>query len=421
MFLQTEIALTEPVLTEDLKPKTAPEKSGALLRFRFSKNIAALADDWDSAAAAENFFLQRPYLTVLEQNPPNQMGFGYLVFYKNERPVGVAYCQIKHFKADTNIRDGVDDKISDICFFDALLKWMRRRFAGMVEADILICGNMLLTGENAFYFDRTEVSTENAMKSLDEGLVFAMSEYEKEGLKIPVILHKELFDQNREIGQAHWVKNSFVEFQIQPNMILDIRWKNFDDYLAAMNKKYRTRTKRAFTKKNGIVAKAMNLDAMIAHQSRMYELYREIARNAGFNMVDLNADYLINLKRNLPEHFNCFGYFLDDKLIAFFTTIKNGHELEAHFLGLDQSVNHEHQVYHNILYDIVREGIEGGFEKVVFARTALEIKSSVGAVAHEMHCYLKHQNQFANLFTERALDFLKPVEKWEPRHPFAAE
>ncbi|MEO6038321.1 MAG: GNAT family N-acetyltransferase, partial [Saprospiraceae bacterium] len=77
--------------------------------------------------------------------------------------------------------------------------------------------------------------------------------------------------------------------------------------------------------------------------------------------------------------------------------------------------------YLNILYDIVRLGLETGCSTIVFARTALEIKSSIGATAHSLWCYVRHQNGLVNNFTATILDYLKPVEVWQPRHPFREE
>jgi hypothetical protein len=67
---------------------------------------------------------------------------------------------------------------------------------------------------------------------------------------------------------------------------------------------------------------------------------------------------------------------------------------------------------------MVREGIESGAHEIVFARTALEIKSSVGAVPQQLNCYVKHQNSILNRFTNTAMDYLKPEEAWVQRHPF---
>jgi hypothetical protein len=138
-------------------------------------------------------------------------------------------------------------------------------------------------------------------------------------------------------------------------------------------------------------------------------------------MVDLNEQYLAALKKDLGEHFQMFAYYLDGKLVAFYTTIQNHDELEAHFLGYEKALNHDYQLYLNILYDIVSLGIASKSKQIVFARTALEIKSSVGAVAHDLLCYLRHQNSVANKFVPTILDYLKPVEEWLPRHPFKGD
>ncbi len=387
------------------------------LRFSFFRSIQAAGQDWDSAAPPHNLFLQRAYLSVLEANPPIGMRFGYLVFYADQQPVGVALCQIKQFKADENINESETESTKNPCFFDSLFQWLKKRFASLVSADILICGNMLLTGTHGYYFDTTKVDPKQAAEHLEKALVDLIRILESEGGKIPAILVKDL-DEDQKAPRELLKDKGFVEFDIQPNMIMDLPFADFDAYLQSMSTKYRTRAKRAFKKLDGIEKRVLNLADIQRELPRIYALYHEIAQNAGFNMVDLNEHYLPALKRDLPEHFNMYGYYLNGKLLAFYTTIQNGDEMEAHFLGYDKAINHDYQLYLNILYDIVGLAIEAHCHRLVFARTALEIKSSVGAVAHYLPCYLRHQNAFANKFTSTALDYLKPVEEWTPRHPF---
>jgi hypothetical protein len=289
--------------------------------------------------------------------------------------------------------------------------------AGRAAGDILICGNMLLTGEHGFHFDPARIAPAQSVQLLEEALVSVLQKMEREGVRMPVILVKDLLPEQRPQG-GYLVKKGFVEFDIQPNMVLDLPFRDFDHYLASMSTKYRTRAKRAFKKADGLVKKELTLAEIQRELPAIYDLYREIARNAGFNMVDLNERYLLALKRDLPDHFRLFAYYRDGRLVAFYTLLKNYDELEAHFLGYDKSLNHDLQLYLNILYDIVRFGLEAGSSRIIFARTALEIKSSVGAEAHELFCYLRHQNPLANKFTGTLLDYLKPVEKWKPRHPF---
>ena len=394
-------------------------KAAQSLRYSFFRSIEAAGHDWDAAAPAHDIFLQRKYLSIVEANPPHGMRFGYLVFYKGEVPIGVALCQIKYFKGDDNITE-LDVQTKDPCFFNGLAKWFKRWVAGKAAADILICGNMLLTGEHGYHFDYQKINPLAAVEVLEKALDEVVDIMGREGVKMPVILVKDIAPEHREQGKD-LVEKGFVEFDIQPNMVLHLPFQDFDSYLAAMSTKYRTRAKRAVKKLDGVERRELTLVEIQRELPRIYTLYKEVAKNAGFNMVDLNEHYLLALKRDLPEHFRMFGYYLDGKMLAFYTTIQNHDELEAHFLGYDKALNHDLQLYLNCLYDMVRIALECKCHSIVFARTALEIKSSVGATAHDLYCYLRHQNSIANKFAGTILDYLKPVEEWQPRHPFKEE
>ncbi|MCC6280020.1 MAG: GNAT family N-acetyltransferase [Saprospiraceae bacterium] len=393
--------------------------SQQVMRYSYFRSIEAAGSDWDAAAPAHDIFLQRPYLNILENNPPEGMRFGYLVFYQNEEPVGVALCQIKYFKGDDNIND-LNVSKQEPCFFFGLAQWFKRWVAGKTAADILICGNMLLTGEHGFYFDYRKINQDEAVKFLEKALDEVVDVLGREGVKMPVILVKDIATEHQSQGTVLSEKG-FTEFCIQPNMVLDLPYENFEAYLAAMSTKYRTRAKRAIKKLEGVEKREMSLVDIQRELPNIYGLYKEVAKNAGFNMVDLNEYYLLALKRDLSQHFRMCGYYQGDQLLAFYTTICNGDEMEAHFIGYDKALNHDLQLYLNCLYDMVRQGFEAGCKTIVFARTALEIKSSVGAVAHDLLCYVRHQNALINTFTGTILEYLKPVEEWVPRHPFKEE
>jgi hypothetical protein len=376
------------------------------------------AQDWIKAAPTDNLFLHLDYLQVLEENPPKGMEFCYLLFYKAQEPIGIAQCQIQFFKADQNIRDNNDEKAP--CFFTTITRYLKDLVAKKAEFNVLINGNLLLTGEHGFHFKTDHISEEDCIQVLDEALNYALSELNNKGKKLSGILLKEFYESNRSYSETFSKNLAFNEFTVQPNMIMDVRpdWKSYEDYLDSMTSKYRVRAKRASKKGKPFVKRPLNDEEIEASLDRLYELYEGIAENSGFNMVNLNRHYLLELKRTFPERFKMTGYYLDNQLVGYYTTMLNDHELEAHFLGFDQSLNRDYQIYLNILYDIVNEGIESRVKKIIFARTAMEIKSSVGAIAEEMYCYLRHKNAFSNKFVRPILEYLRPDHEWQPRHPF---
>jgi len=194
--------------------------------------------------------------------------------------------------------------------------------------------------------------------------------------------------------------NSYNEFNLQPNMVLDIpeNWETFDDYLQALTSKSRVRAKRAFKKGKDISKKEFTIDLIKAFL--------------------LSGEYFLNFKEHFPDRFRVFGYFIEDELIAFYTTFQNHQELEAHFLGFDTVNNRTYQAYLNILFDIIQVGIATKSKQVNFARTALEIKSSVGAKPVPLYYFGKHTNTMKNQIFSPVLSYFQPKVDWKPRNPF---
>ena len=385
------------------------------LRLYSSMEEAATA--WSHAAPEDNIFLQTTYLSAIESAPPKGMQFRYLVFFKENEAIGVVLCQIQYFKADKSLN--LDEDPPSPCFFNTFGRYFRGLLASKVEFYTLLCGNLLLTGEHGYYFKTAELRGAAGVALISKALSQVITALSKQKISISAILVKDIYEKNKP-NQAPMVNSGYNEFTIQPSMVLELDddWKTYEDYLGAMSSKYRVRSKKAVKKAKEVVKKEMGLEEIEAQLPRIYELYQEIAKNSGFNVVNLNRNYLLELKRRMPDQFCITGYYFENKLIAYYTTILNGKELEAHFLGFDHEYSRDMQIYLNILLDIARKGIECQVRHIVYARTALEIKSSVGAEAQEMYCYMRHRNAFSNRFMKPILEYLRPTEPWEPRRPF---
>ncbi len=409
---------------QKIKPCVSPSSAGKKLlndtgiRISMFRSVdEAPEDNWMFAASQPNLFLQKEYLKVVETNPPKGMKFCYFFFYKKNQPVGIATGQIQYFKADKSLPQ--DETKTYPCFFSTFLRFLRGLVSSQVEFNILVNGSLMLTGQHGFYFDPKFVKKENEILLLNEALESGMELLEKQGEKLSGTLIKD-FPQDRLPFSRKLIPLGHNEFTVQPSMIMDIwpEWKTFDDYSDSLHSKYRVRMRRAFKKADGVEKREFDLEMIRENLGKLYQLYLNIASNSGFNMVNLNEKYLLGLKKQFPKRFRLFGYYLDGKLIGFFTTFLNGRELEAHFLGFEPNHNLDLQIYLNMLFDMVRIGIESGAEQIVFARTAMAIKSSVGAEAHEMFCYMRHRNPFSNKFVKPLLNYLRPDQDWEPRHPF---
>ncbi|MEL7222749.1 MAG: GNAT family N-acetyltransferase, partial [Bacteroidota bacterium] len=195
-------------------------------------------------------------------------------------------------------------------------------------------------------------------------------------------------------------------------------WGDFDAYLGAMTSKYRVRARRARKKGISLERREMQLEELEDRQQQMFAYYQGIARQSDFNTVVLPANYFVEWKRQFADHFKVWGYFKEENFVGFSTAIYNDHELEAHFLGFDQSYNSSHQLYLNMLYDLVTEAIASSSRQLVFSRTALEIKSSVGAVPQDLQCWVRSRVGIAKPLVPIVARFIAPLPNWVQRHPF---
>ena len=187
---------------------------------------------------------------------------------------------------------------------------------------------------------------------------------------------------------------------------------------AALSKKYRDQFKRARKKFEGIQVKNLSYEDVLAQEDALYSLYHYVAKNAPFNTFFLSKDHFSTLKGQCGNRFQIFGYYCADKLVGFHTLLLNEETLETYFLGYDETIQKENMLYLNMLYNMTKYGIENGFNRIIFGRTALEIKSSVGAIPVQMSGFIYHTNPWINRFIKIIFKQLEPKVQWQQRHPF---
>jgi hypothetical protein len=379
------------------------------LSFNFHTTITEVPEmGW-----VDNFFLSKQYLQMMESAQPVGMKFKYLTICIDNEVVAFFYFQIIPFNASNSLQV----KNNNVSHKDTFNSCIKSFFSNFIQFNTLVVGNLTLTGPYAFQFhpQHLDLKTDQFLNQIIEK---SIGFFNKEGENISLILLKDFpFVEKKDDFYFH---KKYFPFCIDPDMNFNLKnnWFNTEDYIADFTTKYRTRYNRAKKKLGNIFRKDLNLSDVIELQESMYQLYLNVAEKADFNTVYLNNNYFLELKKQLGEATHFFGYFLEDKLVSFVSMIKVGDKLEAHYIGYEPSINADRQIYLNMLYDIVDFGISNGFKKIGFARTASEIKSSVGATASQYYCYLKHTKPIINRCIPALFQYFTPVENWKPRNPF---
>lgn len=378
----------------------------AIKTFKIYKTVTNLPESWD-VLARKNIFLTKKYLQVLENSAPNNMQCHFIGVYKNEELVGICLTQFLNL----NLLESFGER-------DSSIKTSIRNFVFKNYCShVLFVGNNMLTGQNA-YAKLDKISDFEMIEVLKLAVENLKIEFKKEKTKVHLTVFKD-FDTETST-EIKPILKGFYKFTTQPNMLFSIsnEWKTEQDYIDALSKKYRDQYKRARKKIVDVEKRKLSCEDIKKHENTINELYHHVAQNAPFNTFFLAENHFCEFKKNLDDNFLFYGYFLNGKMIGFNTLVKNSDAMDTYFLGYDDTIQREKMLYLNMLYDMIAYSIKKEFKEIVFARTALEIKSSVGAKPEEMYGFLKHSNPIIDKGISQLFCYLEPKTKWIERSPF---
>ncbi len=377
------------------------------ISYKIYTSTSEFPSNWDMFSV-KNVFLSKEYLHVLEVSSPNNMKCNFIGLFQNEELVGIALTQFINLSAVSSYGE------RDHCIKTEVRNFTFKKFS----SNILILGNNTLTGQNAFCISEN-VLVSDALIALNNAVEALKLQIQKQGNKVHLIIFKDFSEMQIplfDLPEFH----SYFKFSTQPNMLFEIKkhWHSFDDYTIDLTKKYRDQYKRARKKAEGITKRKLSLEDIANYKDRIFELYMDVAKNAPFNTFFLPENHFEIFKKALKEKFLFYGYFNGETLIGFNTLIKNGNDIDTYFLGYDEKCQREKMLYLNMLYDMIGYSINKGFNRIIFARTALEIKSSVGAKPEKMYGLMQHSNWFINLFIAKLFRYFEPEMIWMERNPF---
>lgn len=363
---------------------------------------------WNQLNSTDNIYLSTSYLNALEKGMQEKMQFRYLTFYNSDKvAVGNAVFQIVDFYAKDLLQDRIPCTIGDK---------IQAYFLNDKKLSLLICGNLYACGENGFSYTDS-ISKEDFFDILVES-ISKINNKKSNGSKISFSLIKELWGTSSESSEI-LEKTSFLDFNVDVNMVLKIRseWKDFKLYLADMNTKYRTRAKAVFKKSKQLEIKSLDAEAIKAHLPTIELLYNQVLKKADYNLGVLNVETFVALKKELENDFIFTGYYLENKLIGFTTCFLFTTILDANFVGIDYNYNNDYKLYQRMLYDFVSCAILNNKAELRFGRTAETSKSGVGAIPVEMKLFAKHRNLLPSKLLQPLISSIKPKE-FELRKPF---
>jgi hypothetical protein len=359
-----------------------------------------LPETWNHVAES-CIFLQSNYLGVLEKSSPANMQCTFVGVFEKDELIATVLFQEINLALLTTFGD------RDHYILTRLRNFLFRQYA----SKLLLVGNNMLSGQNAYCC----LHGTNEEKVLETIKDICVSWPQKPHL---TIFKDFTQDQTKAFNSPKFTSDYL--FSSQPNMIFEIKsnWKREEDYILDLTKKYRDQFKRCRKKGSSLSNQELSLEEIIQNEENIYSLYLHVAINSPFNTFILPFNHFSIFKKQLGSDFILRGYYENEKLVGFTSVIRHGEELETYFLGYDVNIQREKMLYLNMLYDIIDCGISQGFKRIILGRTALEIKSSIGAKPVELNGFMRHSYSLVHSNLPWIFPLLEPKAKWIQRHPF---
>jgi len=377
--------------------------------------LSSIPDDKKSILKNDSLLISENYFKTLEEALIPGMSFRYVFFLKNNIPKGFYYFQLINLSSK---------ELGKIVHLDPYSKTLNH-FSGVINAILfgakkdkphylLIGGNMIISGEFGIINNEKNgdvyQNLNGAIKEVTIGL-------EKEGKVVATII-KDFPTENDKVKETLLAK-SFSLMVMDPIMKMGINseWNRFLDYLDSLSSKYRLRYVNARKKIENITIRNLDIQEIISNKDAINLLYKSVQNKSPIQLLKCDFNYLLSIANNFNDKFVFRAFFEKDKMIAFLCGINCGDHYEAHHIGIDYNYNRSHALYLNILYEFIGLAIEAKSLSLYFGRTAMEMKTTVGAIPIQHNAYLKLNNYMLNCLVKSFLP-TEMDQNWIQRNPF---
>ena len=351
-----------------------------------------------------NVYFSKSFLKAFELSNP-QIEFKYISISDSKKnTIALALVQVINLSVEGTLKN---IKVA------SLVRKLLGLFFCNEHIKILFCGNIFLSGEHGIRCS-DGVSKDEIMTQIGTALDAVAANTKP----LHAIFIKD-FKKGSLKNTRQFLSFGYSEINVEPNLIvlLDPKWKTFEDYKNNLKSKYRIKANKADTTSSDLKTRLFTEHDFETYKEELQALYQNTIDNASFNAQVLNLNTYIHLRASFKDDFIVKAYFLEDKLVGFLTALVNKNTLDAHFIGLDYQLNKSHAIYPRILNDYVRLGIENQVSSIDLGRTASEIKTTIGAKPIELSCYIKHKNPFFNSLIKPFFRRIK-IKEFKQHSPF---
>jgi len=402
----------------DLRERHKERHRPSGFHFAFADRIDFLnRAAWDSITTSGSLFLRRDVLRVIERHGPDNVAPRYAMVFRADQPVAALAVQIVTVTRKHLLKEGADRNAGLDPLKRVLVPATKLATARLNER-LLVAGNLMSWGFHGIAFAGGEEPA-SIWPGVAEAL-YRIRRAERLLGQTNLVLVKDI--TGRERGLEKLRRFSYRPMETEPNMVLalDPAWRSYDDYLGALDAKYRRSARDQLKKLTAAGCSIELLSDLAPLAARLHELYLAVHRNASVRLVTLPESFLPQLALALGGDFCCTVIRRGESIVGFVTTLRDGDTAIAYYIGFDRAAAAEGlPIYLRLLHAAVGDAIRWGCKTLSLGRTALEPKAGLGARPEPMSVWLRHRVPAMNWLIRGIFGAITHEEAPE-RNPFKA-
>jgi hypothetical protein len=357
------------------------------------------AAEWDALVAGRSVYMGSQYLRAMEDHPKVKTrlavwtsegtGSGALP----DRLTGVAVFQ------RVSIESRSPDGHLDLGWIMRLVNRVLHPGGKPFTFSAWVAGQSLGSGPHAHVFEAGLSAVDAALRIDAAFRALARKDKLCSDLSASAWILKDQLS-GADLKLSNLQRRGWAQLAFDPVMVLPLKqdWHGIEDWMDALRTKARTKVKAILQRSSQVELVPLDAAQAEAMTDVLYGLYCAVYGRAGLVMGGLAPEDFARLKREHGDDFCLVAHSYEGRWVGFhcgFCTAETPtgeRSIEAYFVGFEPSFNKKLGLYQRMLVEFVRWGIQRDASRVIMGRTALEIKSGIGALPVPLTLSVRFRN-----------------------------
>jgi predicted N-acyltransferase len=362
------------------------------------------ATDWDSVLGQDDLQATHRFVSACEESGIEQAEYRHILIRRTGAVAAIATFSAFSVPLDV-LATG---------FARRAIGAVRQLWPSVLRVPVVFGGLPVSFGASCLRF-AAGVNTDEVLP-----LICAVAEQFAVETHARVVCFKEFSTLESEV-LAGLTAHGFFRAPSLPACRLELRWRDFDEYLASMRAKYRRQVRATVAARAhaGLTIRAV-VDVGVEAE-RLHALYDEVIAKAEVKLETLPPEFFRRLHQHLPGESRAMIVEQHGAPVAMAVVLDAPTITTWLLVGMAYDKLRETSAYHAVVLEVIAHALSRGATALEMGQTSYDLKGRLGARTAARELYVRYRSPIGHWLLRAARGALFPVVRTAPRRVFRDE